>query len=232
MRPDTAMILAAGFGTRMKDLTREQPKPLVRAAGKPLIDHVLDYAKSAGVTKTIINLHYRGEQIKAHLARRTDIQIAFSEEQPELLDTGGGVANALPLLGSKPFFGINSDAIFAGANPFDVLAQSWNPDAADSLLLLARRATAKAYSRAGDFFLDGTVPHRRGTAQTAPFIYAGAQILAPSALAGAPSGAFSMNLVWNQLLEKGRLAAVVYPYVWVDVGTPEGLQEASRALSG
>lgn len=227
------MILAAGFGTRMGALTRDRPKPLVRAGGRPLIDHVLDHADAAGVTRAVVNLHYRGAQIRSHLAGRTQPTIAFSEEQPEILDTGGGVVHALPLLGDKPFYGANSDAVFAGANPFDVLADAWDPKTADSLLMLIPVENAHAYTREGDFFLDDG-PYglrRRGDAPRAPYIYGGAQIISPDVLADVPDGPFSMNLIWNRLLAKGRLSAVVYKDAWVDVGTPDGLTEADSVLA-
>lgn len=227
------MVLAAGFGTRMGALTRSRPKPLLRVAGRALIDHALDTAEAAGARRAVVNLHYLGGQIRAHLAGRVAPEIVFSEEAPEILDTGGGVVQALPLLGSGAFFALNCDALFAGPNPLAALAGAWAPERMDALLLLVAVGRARAYSRSGDFFLDaeGHAPRRRGAAASAPLVFSGAQILAPRALAGAPGGPFSLNLVWDRLIAEGRLGAVTYPGDWVDVGTPEGLAEAERTLA-
>ncbi len=231
--PETAMVLAAGFGTRMGALTRDRPKPLLPVAGRALIDHALDLAAAAGIRRAVVNLHYRGEQVRAHLAGRTAPLIAFSEERPEILDTGGGLVHALPLLGDRPFAVLNSDAVFSGPNPLCALGAAWDPARMDALMLLVPVARARAYTRRGDFFLpaDGAVPARRGDADSAPYVFTGAQMLAPGALDGAPAGAFSLNVVWDRLLAAGRLAAVTWPGVWVDVGTPEGLAEAGRTLA-
>ena len=233
MTPEAAMVLAAGFGTRMGAMTRTRPKPLLTVAGRALIDHALDTAAAAGVRRAVVNLHYLGAQIRTHLAARTAPEIAFSEEAPEILDTGGGVVQALPLLGAGGFFVLNSDAVFAGLNPLPLLAGAWRPDRMDALLLLVPAARARAYTRSGDFFLDGEggAPRRRGGAAAAPLVISGAQVLAPRALEGTPAGPFSLNLVWDRLMAEGRLAAVTYPDDWVDVGTPEGLAEAERALA-
>ena len=232
--PHTTMILAAGFGTRMGDLTRERPKPLLPVAGRPMIDLALDIADQAGAEHAVVNLHYLGDMIRAHLAGRSKPRVSFSEESPEILDTGGGVVRALPMLGAEPFWTLNSDAVFAGPNPLEILRHVWRPGAMDGLLLLVARDRTRAYTRPGDFFLtgDGAAPARRGEAPTAPFVYAGAQIMAPAALADTPEGPFSMNVIWDRLLTGGRLAAVTYPGDWVDVGTPDGLAEADRALAG
>ena len=233
MRLDTAMVMAAGFGTRMGALTADRPKPLLPVAGRALIDHALDLAAAAGVRRAVVNLHYRGEQVRAHLAGRTAPAIAFSEERPDILDTGGGLVHALPLLGDRPFAVLNSDAVFAGPNPLRALAAAWDPVRMDALMLLVPAAQARAYTRPGDFFLpaERAAPARRGDAASAPFVFTGAQIVAPGALAGAPAGAFSLNVVWDRLLAEGRLAAVSWPGTWVDVGTPEGLAEAGRTLA-
>jgi MurNAc alpha-1-phosphate uridylyltransferase len=227
------MVLAAGFGTRMGALTRTRPKPLLTVAGRTLIDHALDHVTDAGVRRAVVNLHYLGAQIRAHLAGRAEPEIAFSEEAPEILDTGGGVRQALPLLGAGAFYAINSDAVFAGPNPLGALADAWDPARMDALLLLVPAARARAYTRPGDFFLDaeGGPPRRRGAAPSAPFVFSGAQILSHGAFEGALRGPFSLNLVWDRLIAEGRLAALTYPGDWVDVGTPEGLAEAERALA-
>jgi len=226
------MILAAGFGTRMRPLTHARPKPLIEVAGRALIDHALDRVAAAGVERAAINLHDRGAMIRTHLAGRVRPRLAFSEERPAILDTGGGVAQALALglIGPAPFHVLNSDAIWTGPEPLATLAAAWAPQAMDALLLLVPRARAANYVRAGDFFLDDGRPRRRCDAAAAPYVYSGAQILAPRALEGAPTGAFSLNCVWNRLLAAGRLAAVVHQGGWVDVGTPEGIAVAERAL--
>lgn len=231
--PRAAMILAAGLGTRMRPLTDTCPKPLLPVAGRPMIDRVLDQVRDAGVTRAVVNLHYLGQMIRDHLAARTAPEIVFSEEQPQILETGGGIVQALAQLGPAPFFVVNSDAVWAGPNPLALLAQAWEPDRMDALLLLVRREDARNYTRAGDFHLtrNGAAPARRGTDAEAPFVYTGAQIIAPSVFNGAPSGPFSINLIWDALLAKRRLAAVTYPGAWVDVGTPDGLNAANRTLA-
>lgn len=235
MKIDTAMVLAAGFGTRMRELTDDRPKPLLPVAGRPLIDHALDLAAEAGISRVVVNLHYLGGQIRAHLAGRAAPEVLFSEEA-EILDTGGGVAKALPLLGARPFAVMNSDAIFAGGlrNPLELLSTHWQPERMDALMLLVPVERARAYSRAGDFFLeaDGEPPRRRGEAAEAPFIFTGVQILSPTAFADAPGGAFSLNLIWDRLIATGRLAAISWGGDWVDVGTPEGLRAADDLLAG
>lgn len=232
-KPDTAMVLAAGFGTRMGELTETTPKPLLRANGRALLDIALDHCAAAGVRRAVINLHYRGEQIRDHLSDRDDLQVLFSEERPEILETGGGVVHAQPLLGDLPFFVLNSDAVFSGENPLMTLARAWDPSRMDALLHLIPREETRAYTRPGDFFLstDGR-PTRRGKAETADFVYTGAQLLSPSALADAPNGAFSMNIIWDRLLSSGRLSGVRGLGPWVDVGTPAGLETATQVLQG
>lgn len=229
MMPANAILLSAGFGTRMGPLTADRPKPLLPVAGRPLIDHGLNLLTEAGVRRVVINLHYRGVMIRQHLAGRAAPEIVFSEEMPDLLDTGGGIAQALPLLGPDPFFAVNSDSIWTGPNPMAVLAQGWTAEA-DALLLLVARDHARAYTRAGDFLLERGIPARRGSAASAPYVYTGAQIVSPAAFAGIAPGIFSMNVIWDRLLAAGRLRAVVHDGGWVDVGTPEGLAAASAAL--
>ena len=225
-----AMILAAGFGTRMRPLTRTCPKPLLPVAGRPMIDLALDHVRDAGLSHAVVNLHYLGGMLRAHLSDRDDLNLAFSEEDP-ILDTGGGVAHALPLLGDRPFAVMNSDAIWTGENPLRTLISAWEPSRMGALILLVATDCARAYTRNGDFMMAGDRPVRRGAAPSAPFIYSGAQIVAPEVFDGMPDGAFSFNLIWDHLLAEGRLAAVVHPGEWVDVGTPEGLEEASTALA-
>lgn len=227
--PTTAMVLAAGFGTRMGALTATTPKPLLAVAGRPLIDHALDRCEEGGVTRAVVNLHYLGDQIRACLASRTTPEIVFSEET-EILETGGGLEHAAPLLGVDPIYTVNSDAIWTGASPLPRLAAAWDASKMDALLLLVRRENALGYSRAGDFTLKGGRPARRGEADTAPYVYTGAQIISPAALRHGGAGAYSLNVIWDALLAEGRMFGVVHDGGWVDVGSPEGLARAEEAL--
>lgn len=229
--PDAGMVMAAGRGTRMGALTERTPKPLLTVAGRPLIDHALDHLAAAGVRRAVVNLHHLGAMIRAHLAERATPEIVFSEEA-ELLETGGGVAKALPLLGPRPFYVMNADAVWTGPPPLPPLAAMWDGERMGALLHLARRQDAIGYTRGGDFRLgaDGRLT-RRGGAAAAPYVFTGAQIVAPEAFADAPAGAFSTNLVWDRLIAAGRLFGVVHGGAWVDVGTPEGLRLAGEALA-
>ena len=231
--PQTAMIMAAGKGTRMGALTRVTPKPMLKVAGRPLIDHALARAAEGGARRAVVNLHHLGEQIRDHLSGREAPQVVFSDEAEALLDTGGGVRKARPLLGEAPVYVLNSDALWTGAAPLPTLAAAWDDARMDALLHFVRREDAVAYTRAGDFFLDAAGrPSRRGEAPSAPYIYASAQIIRPSAFEGFPEGPFSTNLVWDRLIAAGRLFAVVHEGAWVDVGTPEGLAAAEATLAG
>ncbi|HUS54654.1 MAG TPA: nucleotidyltransferase family protein [Thermohalobaculum sp.] len=227
--PDTAMILAAGLGTRMRPLTDNCPKPLLAINGRPMIDLALDHAAAAGVRRAVVNLHYLGGMIRDYLAGRTVPEIVFSDEQPDVLETGGGIVKALPLLGTAPFYTINSDAVWIGPNPLEALAAAWDPARMDALLLLVPRERARGFTRPGDFFLsgEGDTPVWRGDAAAAPMVYTGALIVAPQVFANAPKGRFPL---WGALSRWDWVAAVTYPGGWVDVGTPAGLAEAQAAL--
>lgn len=237
--PGVAMVLAAGRGTRMRPLTDTRPKPLIEVAGRALIDHALDRVDAAGIPRAVVNIHHHADQMEAHLAGRARPAVTLSDERAELLETGGGVARALPLLCAPAFFVLNSDAIWAGPEPLARLAEAWAAMPADTaaLMLLVPRADAAGYTRAGDFFLDvpGGVPRRRGAADKAPLVFTGAQILTAGAMglpaAGAPGTVFSLNPVWDALIAAGRLRAVVWTGVWVDVGTPAGIAVAEAALA-
>ncbi len=227
------MILAAGLGTRMRPLTDTCPKPLLPLGGRPMIDLTLDHAVAAGVRRAVVNLHYLGGMIRDHLARRAAPEILFSDEQPEILDTGGGIARALPLLGAAPFYTINSDAVWVGSNPLKALAAAWNPERMDALLLLVPRGRARGYTRMGDFFLscEGDTPIWRSDSETAPMVYTGAQIIAPGVFGKASQEARARPFpLWEALTAWDRVAAVTYDCGWVDVGTPAGLAEAEAAL--
>jgi MurNAc alpha-1-phosphate uridylyltransferase len=226
------MVLAAGLGTRMRPLTDATAKALLPVAGRTLLDRAIDAAVAGGARRVVVNVHHFAEKVRAHLAARAAPPIVVSDETGELLETGGGVRRALPLLGPAPFFALNADAVWTGAAPCAELAAAWDAARMDALLLLVAREDARGYTRPGDFLLgaDGR-PARRGEAASAPYVYTGAQIIAPGAFADAPDGPFSTNLVWDRLLAARRLFAVVHRGAWVDVGTPAGLAEAEAALA-
>ncbi len=231
--PRTAMVLAAGFGARMRPLTDTMPKPLVKVAGKALLDHVLDRLADAGVTRAVVNVHYLAEQIEKHVAARARPQITISDERGTLLDTGGGVVKALPLLGDAPFFHINSDTIWIdGVKPnLTRLAGAFNPVSMDALLLLAPSVGSIGYSGRGDFLMapDGRLrpqPER----QIAPFVYAGAAILTPRLFDGAPQGAFSLTTLFARASEVGRLHGLRMEGLWMHVGTPDAIAQAEAAI--
>lgn len=232
--PRRAMVLAAGFGQRMRPLTDTMPKPLVKVAGKALLDHVLDRLAVAGVEQAIVNVHYLGEQIVAHVAARTRPQIVISDERGELLDTGGGVVKALPLIGGAPFYHINSDTIWIdGVKPnLTRLAETFDAAAMDALLLLAPTAGSIGYAGRGDFLMasDGRLS-RRAERDIAPFVYAGAAILSPRLFDGAPQGAFSLTRLFNRAIEQGRLYGLRLEGLWMHVGTPEAIGQAEQATA-
>lgn len=232
--PQTAMVLAAGFGQRMRPLTDKMPKPLVKVAGKPLIDHVLDRLADAGVQRAVVNVHYLAEQIERHLAARVRPQITISDERGVLLDTGGGVVKALPLIGDAPFFHINSDTIWIdGVRPnLTRLADSFDAKTMDGLLLLAPGAGSIGYDGRGDFTMtsDGRL-RTRPERDVAPFVYAGAAILSPQLFEGAPQGAFSLTKLFARAIEAGRLHGLRLEGLWMHVGTPEAIAEAEAAIS-
>lgn len=230
------MIMAAGLGTRMRPLTNDRPKPLVPVAGKALIDHDLDRLVAAGVTTAVVNLHYKAEMLRAHLSRRTDIEIIFSDETGELLGTGGGIIKALPLLGDEAFFVLNSDSIWVeGIAPpaLSRMIELWNPEAMDGLLLLASMVTAMGYEGRGDFVMDaaGHIDRPPGEHASTPFAYPGVQIVHPRLFAGAPSGEFSTNLLWNRAIAARRLYGTRLDGVWIHVGTPQARDEAEAYLA-
>ncbi|MEO0701461.1 MAG: nucleotidyltransferase family protein [Pseudomonadota bacterium] len=223
--PGAVMIFAAGFGTRMGELTKDRPKPLIPVGGKPLIDHALDIATGAGVGHIVVNTHYRADQVRDYLADRAPTVI---EEAPEILDTGGGLKNAAPVLGTDPVFTLNSDAVWSGPNPLTQLAKSWDPARMDALLLVVPEARAHGRLGGGDFDLDGDGrPVRKG-----PYVYTGAQILRTGPVLDVPDRVFSLNRVWDALAAEQRLFATIYPGHWGDVGHPAGLAEAERMLAG
>lgn len=234
-RPVTrAMVLAAGLGKRMRPITATVPKPLVEVAGRALLDHALDRAAESGITHAVVNVHYLADLVEAHLARREAAPaITVSDERGRLLETGGGVRRALPHLGDAPFMVFNSDSFWLeGPRPnLGRLVAAWNPDAMDGLLLVAPAATSLGYEGLGDFRMeaDGRLV-RRAEREVAPFIYAGVAILQPALFADTPDGAFSLNLLFDRALAKGRLHGVRLDGQWLHVGTPQGLKDAEERV--
>ena len=227
MQPFPLMLFAAGFGTRMGALTRDRPKPLVPVAGRALLDYALDIAATPCVSRRVINLHYRGDQIAQHLQSQ---DIALSWEDP-ILDTGGGLRAALALLGTGPVMLLNTDAVWTGANPLDQLAAAWDSTRMDGLLLLAQRDQAQGHKGAGDFLVDGQGRLSRAKGAAGP-IYLGAQILRTDGLAAINQQAFSLNLLWDQMIAQGRLYGVFHQGGWCDVGHPEAIPLAESLLHG
>lgn len=231
--PRRAMVLAAGLGTRMRPLTDSMPKPMVEVAGRALIDRVLDRLSATGVERAVVNVHYMADQLQRHLAGRTRPQIVISDERGLLLGTGGGVKKALPELGDAPFFHINSDTIWIdGVQPnLARLADAFDPDAMDALLLLASTTGSIGYAGRGDFTMapDGRLA-RRGERQVAPFVYAGAAILAPTLFADAPQGEFSLTSLFDRAAAQGRLHGLRLEGLWMHVGTPEAVAAAEAAI--
>jgi MurNAc alpha-1-phosphate uridylyltransferase len=232
--PRTAMVLAAGLGTRMRPLTDTRPKPLIEVAGKPLLDHVLDRLADAGVERAVVNVHYLAEQIIAHTASRTAPRVTISDERGLLLGTGGGVVKALGDLGTAPFFHINSDTIWIdGVTPnLTRLAQAFDPATMDALLLLAPTTGSIGYDGRGDFAMapDGRLT-RRGERDVAPFVYAGAAVLSPALFKAAPRGEFSLTDLFDRAAGAGRLHGLRLEGLWMHVGTPEAVAEAEAAIS-
>jgi len=230
---DRAMVLAAGLGKRMQPLTDTLPKPLVPVAGKALIDYVLDKLGHAGVTQAVVNVHHRAGQIEAHVKARQRPRVIISDERGELLDTGGGVVKALPHLGTAPFFHMNSDTLWIeGVTPNLVrLAAQFDAARMDILLLLASTATSIGYDGRGDFNMapDGRLS-RRLEREIAPFVYAGAAILAPAIFSDAPKGAFSLNRLFDRAAETGRLHGLRLDGTWMHVGTPAAIKAAEAAI--
>ena len=232
--PDRAMVLAAGLGTRMRPLNGQLPKPLVAVGGKSLIDYALDRLAAAGVERAVVNVHHLADAIERHLAARKRPQIVISDERGELLGTGGGIAKALPKLGDAPFFLVNSDTVWLdGVKPnFKRLAEAFDADAMDALLLLAPTTNSIGYTGRGDFAMlpDGRL-RRRGEREVVPFVYSGAAILSPALFAGAPAGAFPLTLLFDRAAERGRLFGLRLEGVWMHVGTPEAVAAAEAALA-
>ena len=230
---DVAMVLAAGLGTRMRPLTLDRPKPLVEVAGRTMIDHCLDKLAEAGVARAVVNIHHFPEMVKQHLTARTSPAVAISDETGQLLETGGGMVGALPLLNADPFFCINSDNLWVDG-PQDVFRQlsaAWKPDRMDALLLLVPHTRAANHKGKGDFHMDGAgrITLRR-SGRIAPFIYSGIQLVSQRLLRDAPQGPFGTMLLWKRAMAEGRLYGVSHLGLWYEVGSPEAIAPTEEAL--
>jgi len=231
---DTAMVLAAGLGTRMRPLTDDRPKPLVEVAGKPLIDHALDRLAEAGVARAVVNVHHFAEAVEAHLKERTVPAVTVSDERDLLLETGGGLVRAQDLL-PDPFFCVNSDNIWIDGpqDAFHELSRVWDAQRMDALLLLVAHTGARNFTGKGDFHMDGKGRlTRRRSGRIAPFIFTGIQLVSKRLLRDAPAGPFSTNLLWNRAIEDGRLFGAAFTGQWFEVGNPQAIAPTEAALAG
>jgi MurNAc alpha-1-phosphate uridylyltransferase len=229
----SAMVLAAGLGKRMYPLTIDRPKPLVEVAGKRLIDYAFERLRSAKITRAVVNVHYLAEQVEDWARSQTAPEIVISDERRRLLDTGGGILNALGHLGPAPFFVLNSDSFWLdGPIPaLERLRRTWDGARMDSLLLMSPQASAVGYEGTGDFHMDAAWRlTRRQPGETAPYIYAGCYLVAPSLFKGAPEGPFSMNLLWDRALARGRLFGLAHDGLWIHVGRPESIAYAEQTM--
>lgn len=233
--PKSAMVLAAGLGQRMRPLTDLVPKPMVRLHQKPLLDHVLDRIAEAGIPQAVVNVHYHADQIVSHLKNRQHPRILISDERDELLDTGGGVRNALGSLGPEPFLVHNSDSLWIDGVESNLirLARGFDPERMDGLLLLAQSSASIGYEGRGDFLMtaDGLL-QRRPERELAPFVFTGVSIVHPRLFEGAPEGRFSLNQLWDRAIEQRRLHGIRLDGTWMHVGTPAALADAEQFLGG
>ncbi|MGQ0590989.1 MAG: nucleotidyltransferase family protein [Sphingosinicella sp.] len=232
--PDTAMVMAAGLGKRMRPLTATRPKPLIEVAGKPLIDHVFDRLRAAGVARAVVNVHYLPGSIEAHLKRIKGIEIAVSDERKQLLETGGGLVKALPLIGADPFLAVNADNLWVDGpvDTLNLLASAWDEARMDALLLLVPLARANCHAGRGDFHMNaaGTLSRRKPRG-VAPFVYTGIQMISKRLFEGElPEGPFSTNRLWDRAIEAGRCFGTVHQGLWFDIGRPEAIREAEEML--
>jgi MurNAc alpha-1-phosphate uridylyltransferase len=232
--PRTAMVMAAGLGKRMRPLTASRPKPLVELAGKPLLDHVLERLRAAGVEKVVVNVHYLPDALEAHLASESEgLEVLISDERELLLETGGGLVAALPMIDCDPFLAVNSDNLWVDgpADTLKLLASQWDGERMDALLLLVPQARAQNHRGSGDFHMDrqGRL-RRRAKAKIAPFVFTGIQIVSKALLKDAPDGPFSTNILWDRAIADGRCFGAVHQGLWFDVGTPEALKATEAVL--
>jgi N-acetyl-alpha-D-muramate 1-phosphate uridylyltransferase len=233
VKPDKAMVLAAGLGLRMRPLTERMPKPLVQVAGRPLLDHVLDKLGAAGVSEAVVNIHYLPDQIIDHVAGRKKPRVIISDERERVLGTGGGIVKALPLLGQTPFFLVNADTMWIDGVRSNLarLAETFDPARMDILLLMAPTASSIGYDGSGDYGMlpDGALRKRREH-QVVPFVYAGAAILSPALFAEAPKGEFSLTKAFDAANEQERLFGLRLDGTWMHVGTPDAIAAAEEAF--
>ena len=232
--PGTAMIMAAGLGKRMRPLTATRPKPLIEVAGQSLLDHVRDHLRAAGVTKAVVNVHYLADAVEAHLASRDHgLEIMISDERELLMETGGGLVKAAPLIDSDPLLAINSDNLWIDgpADTLKLLASQWDDQKMDALLLLVPLARAENHRGMGDFHMDrrGRL-RRRERSHVAPFVFTGIQMLSKRLLRDGPEGPFSTNVLWSRAIEEGRCFGAVHQGLWFDVGTPRSIEMTEAAL--
>lgn len=232
--PERAMILAAGLGTRMRSLTNDRPKPLVEVRGKALIDHAIDRLIHAGAKFIAINVHYRADMLIEHLAKRRDVEIRISDESGGLLDSGGGIARVLEWFEGCPFITHNSDSIWVEGtgHALDRLKMRWNPDEMDALMLLAPTVSSICYDGRGDFTMDAEGKLARVAEQrVAPFVWTGVQIVHPRLFENLPGQKFSINLLWDRAIEKGRLFGLRLDGVWMHIDRPEAVHESEAFLA-
>jgi MurNAc alpha-1-phosphate uridylyltransferase len=232
--PHTAMIMAAGLGKRMRPLTATKPKPLIEVGGKPLLDHVLEKLQSAGVRKVVVNVHYLADAVEAHLGSRAHgLEFAISDERDLLLETGGGLVRAAPLIDADPFLAVNSDNLWVDgpADTLKLLASHWDDAKMDALLLLVPLARASNHTGVGDFHMDRSGRlRRRDRSHVAPFVFTGVQMLSKRLLRDAQDGPFSTNVLWDRAIEEGRCFGAVHQGLWFDVGTPGSIRMTEAAL--
>lgn len=233
--PHTAMVLAAGLGTRMRPLTDKTPKPLIRVSGKALMDYALDRFADAGVERAVVNVHYLADQVEAHVKARTSPEVIISDERDLLLETGGGLKKARTALGDDPVFCTNTDAIMIDSGAEEacaLLSEAWNDKTMDALLLLVPIERTSGYDGRGDFdrSADGRIALRSGDA--APFVFTGLQIISPALVDEGPEGPFSTRKLWDIAAAGGRLHGALYGGDWLHVGDPQGLKDAEARLEG
>jgi len=233
--PTTGMVLAAGLGKRMRPLTATRPKPLVEVAGRALLDRALDHLHRAGVARAVVNVHYMAEQVEAHISHRDRaVEVVISDERGQLLETGGGVAQALPLIDCDPFYVVNSDNLWVDGSldTLKLLAQRWDDATMDALLLLVPLARANGYEGRGDFTMDpvGRLK-RRVEHRVAPHVFSGVQLLSKRLFDGVAVEPFSLNVLYDKALATGRLFGAVHGGMWFHVGTPRSVGETEAMLA-
>ncbi len=233
--PNTAMVMAAGMGKRMRPLTATRPKPLVQIAGTTFLDHVLDHLRTAGVGRIVVNAHYLADALEAHLeANASDFDIAISDERAKLLETGGGLIKALPLIPDDPFLCVNTDNIWIDgpANALELMAARWDDEAMDVLMLLVPYARANHHAGMGDFHMDAAGHlSRRKAGRVAPFVWTGIQMLSKRLIIDPPTDAFSTNIFWDRAIAAGRAYGIVHHGLWFDVGTAAAIPKTEAALA-